>query len=104
MANSNHTELSALCQGWLRSQGGHQGPSEALMVAIQVTFIHLYIYNIQIWSNRQIFPQVFYALIFLLGVIGNTLVIYVVIRFSKMHTVNSLTSSQSRGFHLNFLR
>ena len=34
VANSNHTELSALCQGWLRGQGG---PSEALMIAIQVT-------------------------------------------------------------------
>ena len=82
------------------------------MVAIQVTFMHLYFYtfiNIYTfitnrWSNRQIFPQVFYALVFFLGVIGNTLVIYVVIRFSKMHTVNSLTSSQSRGFHLNFHR
>ena len=45
VANSNHTELSALCQGWLRSQGGQEGPSEALMVAIQVAkvFVHLYI-------------------------------------------------------------
>ena len=34
VAYSNHTELSALCQGWLRGQGG---PSEALMIAIQVT-------------------------------------------------------------------
>ena len=38
------------------------------------------------WKLR--FAQVFYALVFLLGVVGNTLVIYVVIRFSKMHTVN----------------
>ena len=38
------------------------------------------------WKLR--FTQVFYALVFLLGVVGNTLVIYVVIRFSKMHTVN----------------
>ena len=40
VANSNHTELSALCQGWLRGQGGQGsqgGPSEALMIAIQVT-------------------------------------------------------------------
>ena len=37
VAYSNHTELSALCQGWLRGQGGQGGPSEALMIAIQVT-------------------------------------------------------------------
>jgi len=33
--------------------------------------------------------QVFYALVFLVGVVGNTLVIYVVVRFSKMHTVTN---------------
>ena len=31
--------------------------------------------------------QVFYALVCMLGLLGNSLVIYVVLRFSKMHTV-----------------
>ena len=33
--------------------------------------------------------QVFYALVCLCGLVGNTLVIYVVLRFSKMHTVTN---------------
>ena len=73
--------------------GCHSGDIYTLIHLYIHTFKHLYNYDIQIWRNRQIFPQVFYALVFFLGVIGNTLVIYVVIRFSKMHTVNSLTSS-----------
>ena len=46
------------------------------------------------WKLR--FAQVFFALVFLLGVVGNTLVIYVVIRFSKMHTVKD-DNALSRG-------
>ena len=34
--------------------------------------------------------QVFYALVCMLGLLGNSLVIYVVLRFSKMHTVQTL--------------
>merc|ERR1719278_2025612 len=33
--------------------------------------------------------QVFYALVCMLGLLGNSLVIYVVLRFSKMHTVTN---------------
>ena len=33
--------------------------------------------------------QFFYALVCLLGLLGNSLVIYVVLRFSKMHTVTN---------------
>lgn len=33
--------------------------------------------------------QIFYALVCLLGLLGNSLVIYVVLRFSKMHTVTN---------------
>ena len=34
--------------------------------------------------------QIFYALICVLGLCGNTLVIYVVLRYSKMQTVTNL--------------
>ena len=39
-------------------------------------------------SNRH--RQIFYALICVLGLCGNTLVIYVVLRYSKMQTVTNL--------------
>ncbi|XP_018020569.1 somatostatin receptor type 2-like [Hyalella azteca] len=40
-------------------------------------------------ATAMIFTQVFYALTFLVGLSGNTLVIYVVARFSKMQTVTN---------------
>ena len=47
----------------------------------------------------QRLSQVFYALVFLVGVVGNTLVIYVVVRFSKMHTVNQHRHSRATFMH-----
>ena len=47
----------------------------------------------------QRLSQVFYALVFLVGVVGNTLVIYVVVRFSKMHTVNQHRHSLATFMH-----
>jgi len=35
----------------------------------------------------NVFMQIFYGTIFLTGLCGNTLVIYVVVRFAKMQTV-----------------
>lgn len=65
VASSNHSLLSSLCQGWLQQRASH--PPDYLMIAIQF----------------------FYALVCLLGLLGNSLVIYVVLRFSKMHTVTN---------------
>ena len=40
--------------------------------------------------KKRTHVQVFYALVCMLGLLGNSLVIYVVLRFSKMHTVQQL--------------
>lgn len=67
VAASNHSEVSEMCATWL--QIGREGPviPEYIMTVIQI----------------------FYALVCLLGLLGNSLVIYVVLRFSKMHTVTN---------------
>merc|ERR1719430_3054424 len=67
VAASNHSEVSEMCATWL--QIGREGPviPEYIMTVIQI----------------------FYALGCLLGLLGNSLVIYVVLRFSKMHTVTN---------------
>jgi phosphoribosylformylglycinamidine (FGAM) synthase PurS component len=57
----NHTELAEMC--------GH-----LLAAPIIPDYVMIII-------------QVFYALVCMLGLLGNSLVIYVVLRFSKMHTV-----------------
>ena len=55
-------------------------------------------YNVTAWREAcheplqpfMVVIQVFYALICVLGLCGNTLVIYVVLRYSKMQTVTNL--------------
>ena len=55
-------------------------------------------YNVTAWQAAcheplqpfMVVIQVFYALICVLGLCGNTLVIYVVLRYSKMQTVTNL--------------
>lgn len=67
VAATNHTEVSEMCARWL--QVGREGPAipEYVMTIIQI----------------------FYALVCFFGLVGNSLVIYVVLRFSKMHTVTN---------------
>ena len=66
VANSNHTELSAVCQGWLlRSQEGHEGPSEALMVAIQVEKIEDFFVDLMVAIQVEKFEDIFVGRYFL---------------------------------------
>ena len=70
--------------------------SEFVNVACQVfNSSHLMAHNLTDLCTNQVhlpksfmvFVQVFYALVCILGLCGNTLVIYVVLRYSKMQTV-----------------
>ena len=64
----NVSELQSYCRSMLPLAGeGGGGPPTYVMTVIQI----------------------FYALVCICGLVGNSLVIYVVLRFSKMHTVTN---------------
>ena len=95
---SNHSELAEMC--------GHLLAApiipDYVMTIIQVCpllFVNYHSNMMTMMPVGQVFAlknllkcqffslQVFYALVCMLGLLGNSLVIYVVLRFSKMHTV-----------------
>ena len=61
------------CAAWLGAMEAAGGPPPPMLPVALMTVI-----------------QVFYALVCVVGLCGNTLVIYVVLRYSKMQTVTNL--------------